>query len=150
MGLRTAPFTANASYTPVVANLTGAATGPDDIVWYSPGSGGDHLWTGDPDRDLASAPVSLPGTWAPVVGDYDGDGWDDVLWYGPGAAPDRLWYGGLNGPTAVAVNVPGPFSVGVGDFDGDGHDDLLLDGLGTATDELWRGAAGGRSCAPRP
>ena len=137
------PFTANATYQPVVANLTGAADGPDDIVWYAPGPGADHLWAGDPDRDLPSTPVSLAGTWAPIVGDFDGDGWDDVLWYAPGSGADRLWYGGVAGPVAADVSVGGPFSVGVGDFDGDGHDDLLLDGFGTATDELWRGAGRG-------
>jgi hypothetical protein len=137
-----APFVANASYLPVVANVTGAAGGPDDIIWYSPSSS-DFVWVGDPDRDLASIPTVLAGAWTPSVGDFDGDGWDDVLWYAPGPAADLLWYGGASGPQAVAVDLPGVYSVGVGDFDGEGHDDLLLDGFGVATDALWRGGARG-------
>ena len=64
---------------------------------------------------------------------------------------DRLWYGGLNGPTAVAVDTAGTFSVGVGDFDGGRPRRPAARrpryGYRRA---LARGGAGGRSCAPRP
>ena len=140
-GFDVVTYAINASYVPVVGNFTGAVDGPDDVIWYAAGAAADHLWAGSPSAVVTSTSVSLQGTWAPHVGDFDGDGWDDVLWYGAGSAPDLLWYGGAAGPQAVPVTVSGPFSVGVGDFNGDDRDDLLLDGSGTATDALWRGTS---------
>jgi len=137
------PLVANATYLPVVANVTGAADGPDDIIWYSPGTAADYLWAGQADRNLSSTPVTLHGTWTPHLGDFDGDGWDDVLWYAPGPASDLLWYGGPSGPVTAPLHLSTYVTMAVGDFDGDGHDDVLLDGAGTASDALWLGGARG-------
>ncbi|MBK5221034.1 MAG: CHAP domain-containing protein, partial [Thermoleophilia bacterium] len=47
---------------------------------------------------------TVKGTYAPIPGDFNGDGKADILWYGPGDAFDSMWYGTSN---------PGEFATGV-------------------------------------
>lgn len=124
------PITLNGSYVPVVGafDCDEGFDGPPEqqvgyeevgVVLYAAGSGADYLWT-----DLASSggglaktqtPLSINGSYTPVVGDFDGDDCSDILWYGPGTAPDALWWGGPSGFTAgkpiaisgVYIPVPG-------------------------------------------
>src|SRR3546814_5398204 len=39
----------------------------------------------------ASTEARVNGTYAPVAGDFDGNGLDDILWYAPGPAQDVVW-----------------------------------------------------------
>ncbi len=79
--------------TPIAVNLDGDAW--DDLVWYnrdaSPGET-DLVWWGaandGPSKSAANAfvegaPLTIAAGYAPVVGDFDGQGGADVNWYQP-------------------------------------------------------------------
>ncbi len=87
------------SYLPLAGQFDGEQTGPDDILWYAAGPDADGLWTGRPDRSFGKAALTISGTYEPIVGDFDGDGWDDVFWYAAGPAGDYLSWGGESGLT---------------------------------------------------
>ena len=98
---------------------------------------------GDPPAPLpvkfTSSTVAVNGSYAPVPGDFNGDGISDVLWYAPGSAGDSLWYGKrAGGFTSQAVSIAGSYVPVPGDYDGDGDTDLILYGPGTKPDKLWR------------
>ena len=78
-------------YTPIPGDFDG--DGRDDVVWYRPGTGRDHLWQGTADGFVEGPRVNVDGNYTPIPGDFDGDGRDDILWNGFGAAPDPLWRG---------------------------------------------------------
>lgn len=85
------------------------------------------------------------GTYAPLVGDFDGNGRSDIFWYAPGTAGDSLWLTRGTGvpPLKLAPRVDGRYAPLVGDFDGNGIDDIFWYGAGGAADGLWLGAGGG-------
>lgn len=139
---RTSPL--GGAPTAIVGRFRGATSGPDDVLWYTPGPAADPLWAGRTDRSYDVVPHSVGGSYEPHVGDFDGDGWDDVLWYAPGPAADHVWYGGASGFSSVPAPVGGTYAVAIGDFDGDGRDDVLFHGAGSALDTLWRGQSGRR------
>ena len=115
-----------------------------DLFWYGPGAKDDHLWLGRPDRNFAGVPVTVNGSYLPMVGDFDGDGRADIFWYGPGTASDVVWYGQAGGGFAgLAVTVNGTYQPIVGDFDGNGRADICWYGPGTANDVVWYGQAAG-------
>jgi hypothetical protein len=85
-------------------------------------------------------PVS--GTYRPVVGDFDRNGYDDIFWHGPGTAPDTLWRFGPFGKTDSSHPVSGtsyePFA---GDLNRDAYDDIYWHQPGSTTVSLWRGGS---------
>lgn len=92
-----------------------------------------------------SIPISVGGTYQPLVGGLDcrgpGDGRFGIFWYAPGAAADSLWYD-FEGVDSVSykttgAQVSGTYRPIVGDFDGDGCDDILWHGPGSAPDSIW-------------
>lgn len=104
---------------------------PEVIVDVSGGEDGTGIGTG-------FLPESVGGTYTPVVGDFDGNGFGDVLWYGPGAVSDSLWlyrYGGAR--TTVPLSISGTYRPVVLDADGDTRDDVLWYAPGPAADSLW-------------
>lgn len=87
-------------------------------------------------------PLSISGTYQPLVGSFGGDAADDVFWYAPGSAADSLWLGkaGARGSSAFtrkAMSVTGTFKPVVGDFGGNDLDDIFWYGTGDAKDYLW-------------
>lgn len=97
-----------------------------------------------PPDGFTTKTTSVAGTYAPVAGDFNGDGREDVLWYGVGGNPDALWYGTATGSfTSASVAVSGTYTPVVGDFDGDGRDDIVWYGPGSAPDALWYGKPSG-------
>lgn len=87
-------------------------------------------------------PLSIGGTYQPIVGQFGGDGAWDILWYAPGSAPDSLWLGragqrGANGFTKVPLSISGTYRPVPGDFGGDDHTDILWYAAGSSPDSLW-------------
>ena len=89
-----------------------------------------------------SAPRTVPGTFRPYVGDFDGNGRDDIFWYAPGPTADKLWLHAVAGGYSSLPIAPRT-TVAVGDFDGDHRDDIVWYAPGSAGDSMWFGGAGG-------
>jgi hypothetical protein len=85
------PFTVNGTFEPFVGDFD--ADGCDDIFWYAPGTGQDHVWYGVP-GGFQSHPVTVNGDYTPLVGDWDdGTPGADVFWYGSGGGTESIWRG---------------------------------------------------------
>lgn len=110
-----------------------------DIFVYNPGRGADFIvrfTTGVPASTVVT-PVSVSGTYTPIVGDFDGNGIDDIFWYAPGSTTDRLWlFNGASGHSDIAVGVGGTYQPAVIDANGDGRDDIIWYSP-TGSDGLW-------------
>ncbi len=90
---RTTGLAVNGTYVPIVGDFGGAGAGLEDVIWYAPGAGVDHVWYSDGDGTFTKALLApqVSGTYTPLVGDFAGSGLDDIYWYGPGPVPDFLW-----------------------------------------------------------
>ena len=69
---------------------------------------------------------------APLRGDFNGDGPDDVLLYQPGAAPDFTMLGSWEGFYYLETPVNGDYHPLTADLDGNGYDDVVWYGPGRA------------------
>jgi hypothetical protein len=86
----------------------------------------------------------VQGSFTPLPGDYDGDGFDEIFWYGAGNAPDVMWdFTDFTVHTETPTTVRGLYVPAVGDFTGDGVDDILWYGPGGAPDSMWEFDLGG-------
>jgi hypothetical protein len=113
--------------------------GRDDFMWHGTGSAADHLWWSGP-AGVSDQPLTVAGSYLPLVGDFDGNGVDDIFWYATGLAADAVWYFERD-RSVTGVSVRQDLITGVplvGDFDGTGRDDIMFYGPGTADDWLWR------------
>lgn len=123
------------------------AGGPrDELFYYEPGAGPEGLFVitmvgGVPQIELRGE-FAVNGTYTPLVGDYDGDGFDEILWYAPGSTADYLQDFPAGGGTAASTRhtVNGatylPFSADI--FrDGAGSEDIFWYAPGLAADSLW-------------
>jgi len=130
---------------PVQGDFDG--NGSTDIFWYVAGTGADYLWSAIPRDDLSAAtlsdrfdvfPISISGTYTPIVGDFDGNGYDDIFWYGPGSKPDSVWYfWGRALITSKNMPISGTYVPVVGNFDKDDAQNL------TEQDDIfWYNPAG--------
>jgi len=110
--------------------MYGHQTEPDGVVSITPS--GTTVTT-------SFIPKTVNGSYAPIVGDFDGNAIDDILWYQVGqGAGDSLW---LFDSSGAHVNVPmtinNSYQPTVLDANGDGRDDILWYGWGRAPDRLW-------------
>lgn len=113
------------------------------ILWYGPGTAPDHLWTIDSVEPLSwtSTPVTINGTYEPLIGDFDGDYCDDIFWYGAGGAADHVWYNnGDSTFTSQTASVNGTYRPVVTNFD-KGGDDILWYAPGSGAEYIWTGQA---------
>lgn len=131
------------TYQTLVGNFGGDMA--DDILFYAPGSAPDSLWIGTKfergTNAFSKVPVTVSGTYRPIVGDFAGDNYDDILWYAPGAAPDPLWIS-VDSPAIFEKdhrrNVAGTYSpVVLRDYHDGGKDDILWYAPGSRADSLW-------------
>ena len=69
--------------------------GGHDVFWYRPGAGRDYLWD-----YIAGVKASYEefqsGVFAPVPGNFLGDGYEDILWMRSDGEPGELWEQYLN------------------------------------------------------
>ncbi|MFN8017073.1 MAG: hypothetical protein U0P45_03010 [Acidimicrobiales bacterium] len=96
-------------------------------------------------------PISINGTYTPLVGDFGGDEGDDILWYAPGIGADPLWISlpGSSMWQRTTVKVSGYYKPVVLDLSqeltanmqGDAgpfpKDAILWYAPGSGTDTLW-------------
>ncbi len=149
-------LTVGGNYTPLLG-LGACGEGSDSslwVLWYAPGSAQDYFWVErgnatelilTPPFDHESTPISVNGTYVPLVGDWDGDGCDDIFWYAPGAAQDYVWWGAADGSfTSKPLSVNGTYEPFVGifsDVEGDeaGRDDIFWYSPGAGAEFIWDG-----------
>jgi RHS repeat-associated protein len=127
----------------IVGNFDG--DGEDDVFFYRPGgTNDDWAWWGTARNQFGSAAdnYSVSGTFAPVSGDFDCDGFDDILWYKAGTGADHVWFwfGRYNGGyDSKQFTVDPTFTPLAGDFNADGCHDVFWYAAGSATDAIWWG-----------
>lgn len=136
--VNTETFTAPGD-TPVIGQFVGGMT--TDIVWYTPGAGGDELWSGQGDLGFSHSAVSISGTYSPLVGTFTSpDGKQDILWYSTSATgASQLWDFNADGSVTKTTfgSVRGPGRLLLGDFAGDGITDVIRYQAGTASDSWF-------------
>ncbi len=123
--------------TPLFGDFDG--NGLRDVLRYRPGATSDVLWS-HPGTVNVPVPVSMSGTYRPVVADLDGDRRDDILWYAPGSTPaDQVWYGGAVGFTVKGADIQEQGLPQVAELDGDGIDDVVVYAPGGSPDRIYSG-----------
>jgi hypothetical protein len=138
-----APLSMGGDYTIRVGDVDG--NGADDLLLYQAGGRADAIWRGGsgvtgagPTGGFSPRPVTVNGSYAPVVGDVDGDGFDDILWYAAGGAPDFLWMGSVTGaPVSRPIVAGGIYVPLLADLDADGGDDVVWSHGSGASSPLW-------------
>jgi hypothetical protein len=142
--ITTRSFSVNGTYTPLVGSFSKnpiAGDYGDDILWYAPGAAADTLWDFEPHGTYDSYPISINGTFTPLVGRFMDSPHDQILWYAPGAAADSLWsFTEAHTITKKALTINGTYTPytcecvksGAGD-----RDDILWHGVGNAPDAVW-------------
>jgi FG-GAP repeat len=84
---------------------------------------------------FTSYPLTVNGTYVPLVGDLDcfadSDSEFSIIWYAPGTAADSQWRSFDAGPSGLeysstSLSISGSYEPFVGDFDGNGCDDLAI------------------------
>ncbi len=112
--------------------------GRADLLSYVEGPGADRRLWGRSDGTFSVTPVSISGSYRPLVGDFDGNGTDDILWYDYKKKPDSMWlHSPGGGVRAVPIAVNGGYSPLIGDFDGNGTDDVFWYAAGSQPDAMW-------------
>lgn len=86
----------------------------------------------------------VSGSYLPLMGDFNGNGYADCYWYAPGAAVEYLWTDSRSGlvPGAGTRQVSGSYIPIVGNFDGDSDDDIFWYAPGGAPEGLYRSDLG--------
>lgn len=151
----TDPGQVNGTYTPVAGDFSNVEY-YDDLLWYAPGAGAEHLWTNIGNRTFTKKDLGnkVTGTYIPIVGDFSGDSLDDILWYAPGSASDVLWRTSGDATfTSLTVSINGTYSPTVLD-DHVGKDDIVWAKPGGGASSVWsftgRGAEHGTHAVTAP
>ncbi len=139
----------------VVLDNRAAYGGPrDEVLWYAAGRAPDRIdhygWPGDGALVVTSRAITANGTYRPVAGDFDGNGYADILWYGPGTAPDSMWF--LSGneirsldQRSVTTRVNGNYELAVGNFSASADNlELAFVQPGPGADHLWSFTSSGQ------
>lgn len=122
------------TYTPLVGDFSGNSL--DDIVWYAPGNAADYLWTAN-GLGFDAQPVSVGGTYAPVVAD-DAAGKDDIIWAKAGGGPGWIWsFEGMGTYLSHPITSPAGSSPLVGRFNDGVCADVFWYVPGNGADALW-------------
>lgn len=118
----------------------------DEFLEYRPGSAFDQ-WQYDfryGDRVYSGTKTeAINGTFKPVAGDFDGDGYDEIFWHSPNANSDSFWDFDTAQTEPVWTSVPAPpvgvpdWILTVGDFSNDGTDDIFFYRPGAGTETIW-------------
>jgi hypothetical protein len=113
----------------------------EDIVWYTPGAGGDAFWSSNQDGSWTASPLTVNGTYTPYVGTFGGeDKGRDILWYSTTGA-SQLWDYELDEGTALIKTslpaVTGAGTILVGDLTSDGVTDVIRYRPGAAAEQWW-------------
>jgi N-acetylmuramoyl-L-alanine amidase/FG-GAP-like repeat len=116
-----------------------ALSAPDDVFLRQPGVLADRLLTASAGRYTSRRLFTVNGSYRPLVGDFDRNGFDDILWYAAGTAADGVWHsrGDLTFASRTTGAVNGSYRPFTGDFDGDGDDDVFWYAPGSARDFVW-------------
>lgn len=131
---KVAPPQVDGTYTPIVGDFAG--DGLDDIVWYAPGAAPDWLWTST-GAGFTPSPLSISGTWSPVVLD-DLVGKDDIVWAREGGGAGHVWTFTAGGAFATrAITSPAGSRPVVGHFSPGPCGDVFWYAPGPAPDALW-------------
>ena len=139
----------------VVLDNRPAYGGPrDEVLWYAAGSAADRIdhygWPDTGSLTVTSRKITASGSYAPITGDFDGNGFADIFWYGPGSAPDSTWFlsgSVLRSQTQRMVNTPvtGNYLVQVGNFVGSPDNlELAFVQSGSGADHVWSFDSSGR------
>jgi hypothetical protein len=122
------------TYRPIVLDVD--LDGTDEILWYSPGPGGDFLWRFGSTGAVTSHALTINGRYEPIPLVLDGNGGSvpdrqAILWYGRGTAADAFWVFDAEGtPKNVAggAEVNGdyvPVVAHLNSTDTGGHDQIF-------------------------
>lgn len=147
------PMTVNGSYTPLLGNWCTEGDSFGFVIWYAPGPGADSLWSApiglSPEPPFSSQPMTINGTYTPILGDFDDNSCTDILWYAPGTAPDSIWYGDLGGGfTSKPLTLNGTYTPVVGRyFNPELGGCVSCDGIywystNGGTESIWHGTTG--------
>ena len=121
---------------PVIGDFRGDEN--DDILWYTPGAGGDALWTSDGSGvGFEETSATVTGTYLPVAGSFTSDGKQDILWLAA-TGSSSLWDYNADGTVTrtTLTDVRGTGIPLVGDYTGDDFPDVIAYAAGSAPD-LW-------------
>ena len=139
------------AFVPGSGNLSG--DGADDIVWFNPGAAGDYIWDFNTGGGYTNRPISVGGSYRPILGRFGDDDVEDIFWYSPGSGRDYLWEYSNSSFRYQSFSdsffqVGGAYQSAVVDAFGDGQDDIAFLASGAAPDYLWDFA--GRSVGSIP
>jgi len=126
---------------PLAGNFVGDAR--SEVFEYGAGTAPDLLLENfqlDAFGNVQVTPhaFTVNGTYTPIVGDFDGNGYDDIYWYSP-STTDVIWsFVDTTQRTQTTLNAPaGTFTPVAGDFTGDGADDVLWYQPGAGAEIYW-------------
>ncbi|HMJ77772.1 MAG TPA: hypothetical protein VK507_17455, partial [Iamia sp.] len=135
-------FSVGGTFTPVLGGFaTNGQDDGDDVIWYAAGSAADSLWDFGTDGSITKTPLTINGTFRPVVERWLPNAADDVLWYAPGAAADSLWDFRPDGSIQKqALTINGtytPYICSCVDTGLNDREDIVWHGVGNAADAVW-------------
>lgn len=145
--------TVNGTYTPLVGQFCTPGYAYGFVIWYAPGPAPDAMWIAEGGYELmppfTSQPLTINGSYTPILGDFDDNGCTDIIWYSPGPGPDSVWYGELGGGfTSKPVTLNGTYTPVVGRyFDPMNPMCVSCDGIywystNGGTESIWLGTSG--------